>query len=235
MVMTSKDLNLNVTGFKTVQIGNQLWTASNFNGTKYQNGNDIPEAVTEKQWREAERDKKPVWCYINFCNSAESGNEKLYNWYAAVDRGGLAPLGWRLPTIDDFIKLFFHLGAHRPKNKLIEVLTFNNIGNKLKCRFGWDDFEENGILMSGNGSNESGFNGIPVGIYTDDCEFDGGLDMFFHGKGFLGCWWSSTEDKKYKNEALQCILRQYADYATLTSSPKSDGASIRFIKDTIEI
>lgn len=232
--MTSRDLNFNGIELKTVQIGNQVWTASNFNGTKFQNGDDILEAISENQWREAERDKKPVWCYINFSNSVESGNEKLYNWWAAADQRGLAPPGWRLPTIDDFINLFYQLGAQRPKFELIESFIFNNIGNKLKSRFGWNDYYENGILISGNGSNESGFNGIPIGIYMDDYEFDGGLNMFFHGKGFLGCWWSSTEEKGYYNEALQCILRQYADYATLTSTPKSHGASIRFIKDIIE-
>ena len=227
--MTSEVIDAERNEFRKVQIGNQLWTASNFNATQFQNGDDILEAKSETQWREAERNMKAVWCRKDFSNSVKNKNEKLYNWYAATDKRGLAPNGWRLPTQDDFIELFKFLGA--PPLEYKEVFVFYDIGKKLKSRHGWYDFNENGIILSGNGSNESGFNGTPNGEYMDDPEFDGGLTMNFHGSGFLGCWWSSTEDKEFHNEALQFILRNYADYVSLTSTKKSHGASIRFIKD----
>jgi uncharacterized protein (TIGR02145 family) len=72
------------------------------------NGDSIPEAKTEREWKKARLDGKPAWCYYD--NDPVKGRKygKLYNWYAVNDPRGLCPEGWRIPFDNersDFIRL----------------------------------------------------------------------------------------------------------------------------------
>jgi len=86
-------------------IGDQVWMAANLNTDKFANGDQIPEAKSEKAWIEACTKKQAAWCY--FENKSKNGKiyGKLYNWYAVNDPRGLAPKGWRIPTAEDVEKL----------------------------------------------------------------------------------------------------------------------------------
>lgn len=88
-----------------VEIGDQTWMATNLSTDKFANGDQIPEAKSEKAWIEACTKKQPAWCY--FENKSKNGKiyGKLYNWYAVNDPRGLAPKGWRIPTAEDVEKL----------------------------------------------------------------------------------------------------------------------------------
>ena len=92
--VTDKDAN----SYKTVQIGTQLWIASNLNVSHFRNGDPIPEAASAAEWKQAAEDKRPAWCYYN--NDPVNGRtyHKLYNWYAVNDPRGLAPYGWHVPS-----------------------------------------------------------------------------------------------------------------------------------------
>jgi uncharacterized protein (TIGR02145 family) len=70
----------------------------------------------------------------------------LYNWPAAITEG-LCPSGWHVPSDGEFTPLTDYLGG-------VSVA-----GNAMKSTTGWNDY--NG--SSGNGSNSSGFTGIPGG------------------------------------------------------------------------
>ena len=91
--------------YKTVVIGNQTWMAENLNVGRFRNGELIPEAKTLEEWQEAIDEKKPAWCYYD--NDIKKGElyGKLYNWYAVNDPRGLAPLGWHIPTINEWNNL----------------------------------------------------------------------------------------------------------------------------------
>jgi len=155
---------------QTVTIGTQVWMTKNLNVDKFLNGDPIPEAKTNEEWEKAGLNKQPAWCYYN--NNPDNGNRygKLYNWYAVNDPRGLAPKGWKIPSDEDWSHLTDFLGGESVAGKKMKFTNF------------WsDNFDE-----SGNGTNESGFSGIPGG-------FRHGYGAFCHlGDG--GYWWSSSND-----------------------------------------
>lgn len=84
----------------------------------------------------------------------------LYDWDSSKD---YIPEGWNLPSDAEWTALGEALGG-------VSVA-----GKKMKSTSGWE---------TGNGTNESGFNGFPGGYcYAEDKEY--------YDKGYAGRWWSS--------------------------------------------
>ncbi len=150
--------------YKTVVIGTQTWMAENLNVSTFRNGDPISEAKTKEEWELAGKEGKPAWCYYD--NNSEYGENlgKLYNWYSVNDSRGLAPIGWHVPENDEWDLLTDYLGGN-------EVA-----GNKMKSTNGWS---------KRNGTNISGFSGLPVG--------GRGYEGTFDGTTRYGFWWTSTE------------------------------------------
>ena len=141
----------------------QTWMVSNLNVETFRNGDPIPEAKTKEEWEKAGREQRPAWCYYE--NDPSNGPKygKLYNWFAVSDARGLAPDGWRIPDESEIEALSRSLGG--------EFIA----GGKMKNSLGW--------AWEGNGSNQSGFSGLPGGS-RDLAGFGGQLE--------LGDWWTST-------------------------------------------
>lgn len=155
--------------FKEVKIGNQIWMAENLNLTSFRNGDSIAHAKTDKEWDKAGEDMQPAWCYYN--NDPANGKRygKLYNWHAVNDPRGLAPEGWIVPNLDNWRELTDFLGGK------------DIAGIKLKSTFGWDE--------NRNGTNESGFSGLPGGTRS--------AEGWFYQIGSFGNWWSSKDSGPY--------------------------------------
>ena len=141
-------------------IGTQTWTTKNLDVTKYRNGDAIPQVQDKNAWAKL---KTGAWCYYenNTANGTTYG--KLYNWFAVNDTRGLAPKGYHIPTDAEWTILTDNLG--------------DEAGTKMKSTSGWDN--------NGNGTNTSGFAGLPGGYR--------GLDGNFYSIGAYGDWWSSSE------------------------------------------
>ena len=154
---------------KEVTIGKQVWMTQNLNVDKFRNGDPIPEAKTDEEWRKAQENGEPAWSYYN--NNPDNGDRygKLYNWYAVKDPRGLAPEGWKIPSDEEWSRLEDFLG------------DISVAGTKMKST----DFCADNEGKSGNGTNESGFSGLPGGFrdYYGSC----------YTIGKFGYWWSSTE------------------------------------------
>jgi len=165
-----------------VTIGKQVWMSENLNVDKFRNGDPIPEAKTDEEWEKAGENKQPAWCYYDNdpANGAKYG--KLYNWYAVNDPRGLAPEGWKIPSDEDWTRLTDFLGGE------------SVAGKKMKSTEFWADNDGE----SGNGTNESGFSGLPGGGRDNNGTFN--------GIGKYGYWWSSTEFDTYDAWA------RYLDY-----------------------
>jgi uncharacterized protein (TIGR02145 family) len=147
-----------------VTIGKQVWMRSNLNVDKFRNGDPIPEAKTEGEWKSLAQAGEPAWC--NYDNEESNGRKygKLYNWYAVNDPRGLAPKGWHVFSDSDWMELSDFLGGAE------------KAGAKMKSKTGWDN--------DGNGTNSSCFTGFPGGCRLSSGEFSAiGVD---------GYWWSST-------------------------------------------
>jgi uncharacterized protein (TIGR02145 family) len=191
---------------QTVTIGNQVWMTKNLDVTTFRNGDPIPQAKTEKDWVAAEKKKQPAWCYYN--NNPDNGDRygKLYNWYAVNDPRGLAPEGWKIPSDEDWTRLTDYLGGE------------SVAGKKMKSTEFWADNDEE----SGNGTNSSGFSGLPGGCRNN-------VGGFFDDVGYYGFWWSSTESSKASAWGRTLI---YSDgTATKFTNGKRDCFSVRCLRD----
>jgi uncharacterized protein (TIGR02145 family) len=188
--------------YRTVKIGSQVWMLDNMNVDRFRNGDPIPEARTDEEWRRAGHEGKPAWCY--FQNDPQTGRiyGKLYNWHAVQDPRGLAPEGWHIPTTKEWGELADNFGGRRVAGKELKAVT------------GWPP--EN------NGTNKSGFSGMPGGIRDDQ----GGFNYL----GIYGYWWSSTE---YNNlyAHYHYLYCRSSDLYLYVNRFKSSGLSIRCIKD----
>jgi uncharacterized protein (TIGR02145 family) len=188
----SKDLGI-------VKIGTQAWAVANLNVITFRNGDTIPEAKTNKEWVEAGESGKPAWCYYN--NDPVTGRKygKLYNWFAVNDPRELAPEEWTLASDADWSQLAHYLGGPEAA------------GNKLKSIEGWID--------GNNGSNESGFKGIPGGYRIEN--------GIFKNSGSIGTWWSSAESTSVS--AVDFYLAQNNSLGR-SSNPKQRGESVRCLR-----
>ena len=189
-----------------IAIGNQIWSTKNLEVTTFRNGDPILEAEWDLEWDKAGRNQEPAWCYYDNDPSNENKYGKLYNWYAIIDERGLIPKCWHVPSKTEWERLVDFLGGQ-------EVA-----GKKMKNIEGWDE--------NGNGTNESGFCGLPGGSRFDDGDFFGG--------GRNGEWWSSSEKNMSEGETV--ILYYWLDEIgpdkkKWSVDSKSEGRSIRCIKD----
>ena len=146
-----------------VKIGNQIWMTQNLKVAHFRNGDSVHYAKTAEEWEKAGKEQKPAWCYYNNDPANDSKYGKLYNWFAVNDPRGLAPAGWHIPSDVEWKQLTDFIGGNEAARK------------KLKSISGWE--------LNGNGTNESGFNGLPGGY-----RYDYG---FFNYGGLFAVWWAS--------------------------------------------
>jgi uncharacterized protein (TIGR02145 family) len=217
--------------YKSVKIGTQTWMVENLNVSTFRNGDPIPEAKTNEEWEKAGKNKQPAWCYYD--NDPKNGAKygKLYNWFAVSDPRGLAPAGWHVPSDTEWTTLGNQLGNDAGK-KMKSTSGWDSYGCK-RCDGGSSQFKANCTSckgtqtnstepFSGNGSNSSGFSGLPVGKRQTN---------FFGKVGEYVCWWSSTECYYDANEAFSRDMDLSLDVLYRNSRIQETGASVRCIKD----
>jgi uncharacterized protein (TIGR02145 family) len=110
--------------FSEVSIGYQIWMNKNLNVDKFRNGDPIPEAKSNEEWQKANSNQQPAWCYYNNDPKNDEKYGKLYNWYAVNDPRGLAPIGWKVASDEDW------------KNLIANYSGNANAGSKLKTSNG---------------------------------------------------------------------------------------------------
>jgi uncharacterized protein (TIGR02145 family) len=186
---------------KSIKINKSVWLIENLNTSTYRNGDSIPEAKTEREWKKCKEEQRGCWCYYQ--NDPENGYKfgKLYNWYAVNDPRGLAPKGWHIPTEAEWEGLINHLGGKM------------EAGSKLKSDNDWP--------ANCNASNSSGFFGLPAGFRTS-----GGVFMSVND---YALWWTSSNYKD--NMAWYVYLYCGLDFAVKNFYNKCDGFSVRCVKD----
>jgi uncharacterized protein (TIGR02145 family) len=151
--------------YPTFKFGNQEWFLINLKTAKYKNGEPINEAAQEIIWRTA---KTGAWCYYK---NDKGFNDigKLYNGYAILDKRGICPEGWSVPTNQEWQKLIDFLGGRK------------NAVNQLKSSNGW--------YQGKNGNSNSIFSGYPLGSRNFKGEFAGNANYTD--------WWTSTMTSTY--------------------------------------
>ncbi len=178
-------------------IGKQVWTTKNLDVIKYRNGDAIPQVQDKNAWAKL---KTGAWCYYENKTAKGTTYGKLYNWFAVNDLRGLAPSGYHIPTDAEWTILTDNLGEEA--------------GTKMKSKTGWDH--------DGNGTNTSGFAGLPGGYRNSDGNF------YFIGA--FGYWWSSSESNTHY------ALYRFLSYPNgivlrLDNYGKQNGFSVRCLRD----
>ncbi len=156
--------------YKTVHVGKQLWLAENLNTNVFLNGDIIPEAKSNEDWLLAGKEGKPAWCYYNNDSNMEKKYGKLYNWFAVIDKRGLAPEDWQVPSEEDWNILINYLGG-------TENTNFN-----MRSLEEWSDR---------TGTNETGFNAFPAGRRSD--VYGGDFQRLDADEYEFTSYWSTTE------------------------------------------
>jgi uncharacterized protein (TIGR02145 family) len=182
--------------YKTVRIGDQVWMAENLRTTRYQDGSLIPNVTDGGQWSQL---STGAWAFYNNDPALGEIYGKLYNWYAAADERNACPVGWHVPSDEEWTVLSEFLGE--------------DAGFKMKSISGWDN--------NGNGSNASGFTGLPGGSRY--------LDGTFYDVGRFGIFWSSSEYnsanawRRFLDVPNRALYREYLIF-------KGNGFSIRCVR-----
>ena len=179
--------------YATVQIGEQCWFAENLRAENYKNGDAIPSNLSDSEWSTTTSGAVAVYgegsstCNDlspdgDACDESWSLDEygRLYNWYAVDDARGLCPSGWHVPTDENWMTMEMALGMSEAEANDVQYRGTDQ-GAQMKTTYGWN--------AGGNGTNSSGFSGLP-GSYRYPLGY-------FHNAGKNGYWWSSSPYSSY--------------------------------------
>jgi uncharacterized protein (TIGR02145 family) len=195
---TVTDLDGNI--YMTITIDTQVWMAENLKTTRFRNGDNIQNATDSSEWVNTS-----AGAYCDYDNTPLNSyfNGRLYNWYAVYDSRNLAPVGWHIPSNDEWATLAEYLGGNAiAGGKMKETGTVH-----------WDD-------PNIGATNESGFTAIPGGS-RDNGHFD--------YMGTVGAWWSATQFDTQTAYFLFLINDAYS--FVQSKADKNYGCSVRCIKD----
>jgi uncharacterized protein (TIGR02145 family) len=195
----NKELLLDGDGneYGSVPIGTQVWLSENLKTTKYVGGGQISLIIENKKWEEC---KVAAYCWYDNNIVYKSIYGGLYN-YHTVKIGVLCPVGYHVPTKEEWMTLIDYLGG--------EAIA----GDKLK-ELGsahWGSYNYGG----GGATNESGFTALPGGIRY----WYGGFGAI-HGYGY---WWTAEGEMiGLDSGSSQVIFPSYGGNAAI---------SLRCLKD----
>jgi len=130
--------------YKTVVIGTQAWMAENLRTTRLNDGTEIPLVESDTAWSNL---KTPGYCWYGNYEAFFSLNRygALYNFHA-VSSGKLCPVGWHVPSTDEWYTLLIYLG-------------YETAGGSMK-----EAGIRNWLAPNEGATNESGFNALPGGF-----------------------------------------------------------------------
>jgi uncharacterized protein (TIGR02145 family) len=180
-----------------------------------------------KIWMAQNLNYKPESGNYWFYKKDESMGEKygrLYDWDTAMV---VSPVGWHLPSLEEWNDLVSAVGGE-------EVA-----GKKLKSKNGWNNKDDG---SNGNGTDDFGFSALPGG---DRDYYDGS----FYGAGAGGYWWTAAEHSN--GFAYHVCMHSCCDYSDLdddydyddvyvdhnkvyvSNGSKRVGHSVRCVKDDV--
>ena len=185
--------------YRTVKAGSQWWMAQDLRTTKLNNGVPIPVKTDINDWVNT---PNPAMCYYENDTANGTTYGALYN-YNAVSSEKICPVGWHVPTQEEWTALANTLGG-------------NDIaGGKMK---------ETGTAHWNNpntgATNESKFTAVPSGSRTEQGYF-GGLHNY-------SLWWTRTlySTGAWARDATYGDIKSSQSCQALRS-----GLSIRCVRD----
>ena len=211
---TVTDIDGNI--YETVKIGDQWWMAENLKVTNYRNGEAIPNVTDNTEWSNL-----TTGAYCNYDND-ESNVEtygRLYNLYAVGDSRNIAPLGWHVPSDEDWKQLEMFLGMSQAEVDVEDDWRGTDEGGKMK-----EAGTTHWRTPNTGATNESGFSALPGGRRTG---WSGGSFPDNYGAHF----WSSTE--VYGNAWSRVLDYDNSQIfrSGMINTSKGTGLSVRCVMD----
>lgn len=217
--VTDADGNL----YTGIIIGNQEWSVENLGTTKYNDGTPIPYVSDSAVWYWR---TIPGFCFYKNMTNIDSIKKygALYNWYA-VDTKKLAPAGWHVSTDADWRTLQKYLIANGYNwDGTTTGVNVNTIAKSLAATTDW--YADTGAGAIGNDptkNNRSGFSAFPGGSRSYDGSFSG------IGRGAF--WWCSDVSLPTSSSSYSHMLYSYDASLWGGGSIKSDGLSVRLVRN----
>ena len=195
--------------YQTIVINGQEWMAENLRTGTYANGDSIPNISNANQWNEDLT--TGAWAHYNNDSQFENPYGKHYNWFAAADPRNACPVGWHVPTYQEWAFLLWTLGGDQSGGKLKSIGTIEaGTGLWYQPNLGAD--------------NLSGLNVLPAGIN------DGG------GWELMGSWaalWTSSIEVvgHLSTEMYYVSVNTFDSNVELELQTGGSGFSIRCLKN----
>jgi len=212
---------------KEVSIGKQIWSAKNLNVTHFRNGDIIPEVKSAEEWIQKEELCEPAFCYYENDPANDEKYGKLYNYFAVEDKRILAPIGWKIPSYNDWIELndfikqkTIGIGVGQALKSCRQVNTYVGEEYNTTIHPRWEENENN------IGADLYSFEALPGG-------FRGADGDSFDDIGLKGVWWTTTDDiyDDYDFCKTVAILGHFTSDLHFDSYSKCCGISVRCIKN----
>jgi len=190
--------------YKTIGIGTQIWMAENLKVTNLNNGTPINNVTDSTKWPWG---LNPAYCWYN---NDSVYNRKIYGGlynYFAVRTNMLCPVGWHVPTSNDW-------------DTLIEYIGYKDAGKKLKKAGAWNG-------PTSQATDKYGFSVLPGGYRKLVFVNNNKVGKFIYIKEFaiFWCYADSVESSYYR-----ALSSNYSDINSY-SAPGWDGLSVRCICD----
>jgi uncharacterized protein (TIGR02145 family) len=225
-ILIVKDVDGNV--YDTIHIGAQVWMKQNLKVTHYRNGDPIITGLSTYDWCKL---TSGAYCSYENDNNYAKTYGYLYNWYAVKDERNIAPIGWHIPSDDEWRTLVNFLIANgynydgtTVDNKIAKSLAANSESDNYSW---WPSMIAGDVGYLQPSNNKSGFTALPGGERNVNCTFE--------NLKLRGCWWSTTEVKLTDWPDIDFAKGYLIDYDAngvyAINTQKMVGYSIRCIKD----
>jgi len=191
--------------YKTIIIGGKEWMAENLRVTKFNNGDLIPYVIN---------DAPDKWYFWNTPGYGIYNNNlaldvvfgKFYNGFTIADSRNVCPIGWKVPSSDEWTSLIDLLGGQ------------NLAGGKLKSSDA-DKWRQPNV----GATNLSGFNAFAGGL----CFYNGN----YINSGDQASFWTSSLFFAGDFEMIGLLATDEKVIRSIPSENKKHGLNIRCIKN----
>ncbi|MBN1480121.1 T9SS C-terminal target domain-containing protein [candidate division KSB1 bacterium] len=198
--------------YRIVKIGDQWWMAENLKVTRYRNGESIPKVTDDLEWSDL---NTAAYCALTTNERLKDTFGYLYNWYAVNDSRNIAPVGWHVPTDEDWKQLEIYLGLSRVQADA-ESWRGTDVGGKMK-EAGYAHWES----PNTGATNTSGLCALPAGYRRDNGDFEN-----FEYQAYFWTFTEVISSASWYRQLSWLTAEVYRGYGQ-----KRDGLSIRCVKD----
>lgn len=202
--------------YESIIIGEQEWMAENLKTTSYQNGDTIHYVSYSTGWYGSSIGSYGE--YNNDINNTEIYG-KLYNWFAVNDERGVCPIGWHVPTDNDFKLLEQQLGMSQDDSDAYGWRGINE-GSKIA---GFSNIWEDGELENDFDFGASGLNFLPSG------QLDLHHGGFYVGMDLNAYFWVSSSSNNF--DAWVRGLNYNKTQINRIQNDKNQANSLRCVRD----